>query len=147
MKMQYYALKLRLSGSPMNEVRDVFSAPEVLIMQYIHGVDAISDIKVVKDERIVNMRDFKDSMKAKYDQSLTRRNQSIDKIFGALGQLPTTLPDDLLEMHDLIDEDDVVAVAKNVTKQAKRSVRTDIEQRRLDLVVPSQEVDIGKVME
>jgi hypothetical protein len=50
-------------------------------------------------------------------------------------------------MHDLIDEDDVVAVAKNVTKQAKRSVRTDIEQRRLDLVVPSQEVDIGKVME
>jgi hypothetical protein len=134
----------------MNEVRDVFSAPEVLIMQYIHGVDAISDLKLVKEERVVNMRDFKTNLKGKYDQALTKRDQSIDKIFGALGQLPTKLPDDLLEMHDIIDEDDVVAVARNVTKKEKSSKPdplTTVEEQRVDKRVPISEVNLDNLAE
>ena len=146
--MQYYSAKLRLSGSPMNEVRDVFSAPEVLIMQYIHGVDAVVELKKVKDEK-VNMGEFKQTLKGKYDQALTKRDQSIDKIFGALGQLPTKLPDDLLEMHGIIDEDDVIAVAKAATKADKNTYlpQNDLEQRRVDTIVPANEVDLSNIME
>jgi hypothetical protein len=144
--MQFYSAKLRLSGSPMNEVRDVFSAPEILIMQYIHGVDSISELKPVKVEKM-NMREYKEHLKGKYDQALVKRDQSIDKIFGALGQLPTQLPDDLLERHDIVDEDDIVAVAKQTTYNEKRTALTQDQANRVDTLVPENEVDFDKIME
>lgn len=147
--MQYYSAKLRLAGSTMNEVRDVWSAPEILILQYIHGVDAILEVKKVKEEK-VNLREYKQELKAKYDQALVKREQSIDKIFGALGQLPTVLPDDLLERHDIVDEDDVISVAKSVTRAEKRESRepqTQAEADRVDTLVPQNEIDMNDIME
>ncbi len=149
--MQYYSAKLRLSGSPMNEVRDVWSAPEVLILQYVHGVDALTEIKKVKEERM-NMREFKDVLKAKYDQALVKREQSIDKIFGALGQLPTVLPDHILEANDIVDEDDVIAVAKAATRSDKNAQsahlpKNELEQHRLDHLVPQNQIDVNDIME
>lgn len=146
--MQYYSVKLRLSGNPMNEIRDVYSAPEILILQYIHGVDAVTEIKKVK-QSIINMRDHKDFIKSRYDQALTRRDQSVDKIFGALGQLPTVLPDHLLEANDILDEDDVLAVAKAATKAEKSRYlpKNATEQRRVDSIVPANEVDVNDIME
>lgn len=146
--MQYYSAKVRLSGSPLNEVRDVFSAPEILIMQYVHGVDAVVELKPVRQEKI-NMNEFKQFLKGKYDQALVKREQSIDKIFGALGQLPVKLPDNLLEMHGLIDEDDVIAVAKDATKADKNRYlpQNDLEQRRLETLVPANEIDMSSLME
>lgn len=147
--MQYYSAKLRLAGSTMNEVRDVWSAPEILILQYIHGVDAILEVKKVKEEK-VNLREYKQELKAKYDQALVKREQSIDKIFGALGQLPTVLPDDLLERHDIVDEDDVISVAKSVTRAEKREPRepqTQVEANRVDTLVPQNEIDMNDIME
>lgn len=146
--MQYYSIKLRLSGSPMNEVRNVFSAPEILILQYIHGVDAVSEIKKVRQDKI-NMREHKDSLKARYDMALVKRDQSVDKIFGALGQLPTVLPDQVLEANDIVDEDDILAVAKSVTKAEKNNYipKTSTEQLNVDRIVPANEVDMNDIME
>lgn len=144
--MQYYSAKLRLAGSTMNEVRDVWSAPEILILQFIHGVDAITELKQVREEK-ANLREFKDMLKAKYDQALVKREQSIDRIFGALGQLPTVLPDDLLERHDIVDEDDVVAVAKQITRKDKHEVLTQTEANRIDSFVPQNEIDMNEIME
>lgn len=147
--MQYYSAKLRLAGSPMNEVRDVWSAPEILILQYIHGVDAIFDLKKVREEK-TNLREFKEMLKAKYDQALVKRDQSIDKIFGALGQLPTVLPDDILQQHDIVDEDDVIAVAKQTTRNEKHSSRepqNQTEANRIDTLVPQNEIDMNDIME
>lgn len=149
--MQFYSAKVRLSGSPMNEVRDVYSAPQILIMQYIHGVDAITDVKPEKTEKM-NMREYKEQLKAMYDPALVKREQSIDKIFGALGQLPTKLPDDLLERYDIIDEDDVIAVAKAATRNDKNAQsdynsNTQLEQDRLDTLVPANQIDMSKLME
>ncbi len=148
--MQFYSAKVRLSGSTMNEVRDIFSAPEILLMQFIHGGDAISEIKLVREER-KNMAEFKDMLKAKYDQALVKRKQSIDGIFGALGQLPTKLPENLLEKYDIIDEDDAVAVAKSVTRadknQANHLPQNDLEAQRLDRVIPASEVNMDDIME
>lgn len=149
--MQYYSAKVRLSGSPMNEVRDVFSAPQILIMQYIHGVDAIVEVKKIKEEKI-NMREYKDTLKALYDPGLVKREQSVDKIFGALGQLPTKLPDELLERFDIVDEDDVIAVAKASTRndknaQAHHQPKSQLESDRLNTEVPDAEVDVNSIME
>lgn len=135
----------------MNEVRDVYSAPQILIMQYIHGVDAITEVKPVRSDAI-NMREYKEQLKAMYDSALVKRDQSIDKIFGALGQLPVRLPDDLLEKFDIVDEDDVIAVAKSVTRSDKNAQlphnsATQVEQDRLDKIVPPSEIDMSKLME
>lgn len=149
--MQYYSAKVRLSGSTMNEVRDVYTAPQILIMQYMHGVDAITEIKFVKEEKM-NLRDYKEQLRGMYDAALVKREQSIDKIFGALGQLPTKLPEDMLEMHGIIDEDDVIAVAKSVTKSDKSTQsayppKNDLETQRIDRVVPQNEVNMDDLME
>lgn len=149
--MQFYSAKVRLSGSTMNEVRGVYSAPKILIMQFLHGVEAITDIKKVKEDRI-NLREYKEQLKGMYDAALVKREQSIDKIFGALGQLPTKLPDDLLEMNGIIDEDDVIAVAKSVTKSDKNAnasylPKNTLEEQRVDRVVPEGELNMDDFME
>lgn len=149
--MQFYSAKVRLSGSTMNEVRGVYSAPQILIMQFLHGVEAITDIKKVKEDRI-NLREYKEQLKGMYDAALVKREQSIDKIFGALGQLPTKLPDDLLEMNGIIDEDDVIAVAKSVTKSDKNAnasylPKNTLEEQRVDRVVPEGELNMDDFME
>lgn len=146
--MQFYSAKLRLSGSPLNEVRDVYSAPEILLMQFLHGKDAVTEVKPVKTESM-NLREYKEVLKAKYNPSLIRKEQSIDKIFGALAQLPVVLPDDLLERFDIIDEDDVIAVAKSVTKSNKDydSKISNKEALRLDTLVPDSHVDMNDIME
>lgn len=155
--MQYYSAKLRLSGSTMNEVRDVYSAPEILLLQYIHGADSVSDLKKVAgpknpDEKKMKTKEYKEYLKTKYDVALGKTEQSIDQIFGALGQLPTTLPDDLLERHDIVDEDDVIAVAKNVTKNDKKAngehqPQTSLEADRLDKLVPQDEINMDDLTE
>lgn len=149
--MQFYSAKVRLSGSTMNEVRDVFSAPQILIMQYMHGVEAITEIKLAHSEKL-NMGEYKNTLRAMYDPALVKREQSIDKIFGALGQLPTKLPDDLLEMNGIIDEDDVVAVAKAATKadknaQSSHQPQNTLEEQRLENLVDESQVNMDDIME
>ena len=132
----------------MNEVRDVYSAPEILILQYIHGVDAITDIKKARKEP-TNTREHKSLLKSKYDQALVKRDQSIDKIFGALGDLPNVLPDHILEENDIVDEDDVIAIAKSATKAEKRNnaPKNLTQQNNIDSFVPEDEVDLDDLME
>lgn len=141
--MQYYKAKIRLAGSTMNEVQKVLSAPEILVLQYIHGVDAIIQVKHIKTER-VNLREEKERLKGLYDQALIKRDQSIDTIFGPLGSVPEQLPTDLVERFGMVDEDDVISVAKAVTAANKRSnhsqIMTQNEQDRMDCIVPADEV-------
>lgn len=145
--MQYYNIKLRLDGNTMNEVRKEVSAPEILILQFIHGVDSISE---VEKTRIVdmNLRKYKAELKGKYDQALVKRETSVDAIFGPLGQVPTVLPDDFNEQFDIVDEDDILSVAKSVTKQDKNNLITNqAEADRMDAVIPASQVDLNELAE
>lgn len=143
--MQYYNAKIRLAGSTMNEVQKVLSAPEILVLQYIHGVDAVINVKL-HEERRVNLREEKERLKGIYDQALVKRDQSIDTIFGPLGSVPERLPEDLVERFGMVDEDDVISVAKNVTQMDKRSnhsqTMTQNEQDRMDHVIPADQVSL-----
>ena len=133
----------------MNEVRKILSAPEILVLQYIHGVDALVKVSFQREERI-NLRQEKERLKGLYDQALVKRDQSIDTIFGPLGAVPERLPEDLVErfgMGDMVDEDDVLAVAKQVTQADKRTdhsqMMTQNEQERVDRVIPAAEVNLA----
>lgn len=141
--MQYYSAKIRLAGSTMNEVPKILSAPEILVLQYIHGVDAVVNVKF-HEERRMNLREEKERLKGLYDQALIKRDQSIDTIFGPLGSVPEQLPSDLVERFGMVDEDDVISVAKNVTQMDKRSnhsqTMTQNEQERMDRVIPVEQV-------
>jgi protoporphyrinogen oxidase len=141
--MQYYSAKIRLAGSTMNEVQKILSAPEILVLQYIHGVDAVVNVSIHEEKRI-NLREEKERLKGIYDQALVKRDQSIDTIFGPLGAVPERLPEDLVERFGMVDEDDVISVAKNVTQADKRAnhsqTMTQNEQDRMDHVVPADQV-------
>jgi hypothetical protein len=133
----------------MNEVQKVLSAPEILIMQYIHGTDAVVDVAKSKNEKI-NVSQEKQRLKGLYDQSLVKRDTSIDAIFGPLGAVPTELPAELLERYDIVDEDDILAVAKSVTKQDKADSRyepqTQVQADRLETLVDPSELSMDDIM-
>ncbi len=92
--MQYYAGKVRLGGSPLNEVpKDALSAPEVIILQHIHGSDAIVDLRPVKSGRVESLAALRDELDMKYRPALASRNLSITHLFGPDHQpLPTHVP-------------------------------------------------------
>lgn len=143
--MQYYKAKILLAGNQLNQVEKVVSAPEILILQYIHGVDAVTQVKHVKTEQ-VNLREEKMRLKGRYDQALVKRDQSVDTIFGPLGSVPEQLPSDLIERFGMVDEDDVISVAKSVTKTDKKAnhaqTMTQVEEERNDRLIPQDEVNL-----
>jgi hypothetical protein len=141
--MQYYNAKIRLAGSTMNEVQKIFSAPEILVLQYIHGVDAVVNV-TFHEQKTVNLREEKERLKGLYDQALVKREQTIDTIFGPLGSVPEQLPSDLAERFGMVDADDMLSVVKAVTKSDKRhdhsQTMTQNQQDRLDNVIPVEQV-------
>jgi len=146
--MQYYKSKIRLAGSTMNEVQKTVSVPEILVLQYIHGVDAITNVTLIREETI-NLREEKERLKGLYDEALVKREQSIDTIFGPLGSVPEKLPTDLIERFGIIDEDDLISVAKSVTATEKKAnhdhsqTMTEAEAQRAERLVPPEEVDLS----
>ena len=143
--MHFYKAKIRLAGSTMNEVEKILSAPEILVLQYIHGVDAVIGVSF-HEQKTINLREEKGRLKGIYDQALVKREQSIDTIFGPLGAVPERLPEDLVERFGMVESDDVLDVVKNVTQMDKRAnhsqTMTQNEQDRMDRVIPAEEVNL-----
>lgn len=146
--MHYYKTTVRLSGSTMNEVVKVLSAPEILVLQFIHGTDSITKVSKVK-EKDIDVREEKERLKSVYDQALIKREQSIDKIFGPLGSVVTELPGDLLAQFgiDDSDEDDIISVAKNTTQIDKsgRLPQNQTEANNIDKIVSQDEIDLNDI--
>lgn len=158
--MQYYKTTVRLSGSTMNEVVKVVSAPEFLILQYIHGLDALVRVECIKKEK-TNMAELRDELKGKYDRPLARNEQSVDKIFGPLGSLPLEIPEEMaqsmniLQVHD--EGDTVLEAAKKATKntniekknkgQSNNLPRTKQEKENLEKITPAEEISADDLLE
>ena len=145
--MQYYNATIRLAGSTMNEVQKTLTAPEVLILQYVHGVDAVVKVSLCKKE-LINLSAEKSRLKALYDQALVKRDQSVDTIFGPLASLPTVLPDELTEQFNIIDTDDMISAVKSVTRRDKsidksqRLPQNQTQADRIEAVVPPEQVSL-----
>ncbi len=101
--MHIYKIKLRLGGSTSHEIMKTVTAPELLVMQFIHGDDSVLDVKEIKNLKIKNNLE-KQRLRQHYDMALIKSEQSIDTIFGPMGVLPERLPDDLIERFGLDEE-------------------------------------------
>ena len=137
----------------MNEIRKVVSAPELMVLQFVHGGDAVMEVEFHESKKI-DLRDEKDRLKSRYNETLGRKEQSIDGIFGALGVLPQELPQEMLDVYDIYDEDDVVEIARAATKKAKSNTnnnangaRNPTEQQRLDAIKSPEEVSLAQLAE
>ena len=148
--MYFYKVTLRLSGFMMNEVPKVVNAPEFLILQYIHGGDSLVNVSEIKNENI-NLMEERRRLKGTYDNSLSKKDQSVDKIFGPLGQLPTRLPFEILEKNNIdgsvelqeIGRADLDRVHYNNSSEPK----TEKELQNLESIVSAENVRVADLME
>ena len=151
--MYYYKTTIRLNGNTMNEVVKIVSAPELLVLQFVHGGDAVVNAKEIKQVRVSPMKE-KDRLKALYDNALIKRKQSIDNIFGALGVLPDRLPEHLMERYGLFDdseinEEDIMNVARQKSKDPSvrmNQPKDQVEFDREETVFSEAEVDVADLM-
>lgn len=84
--MRIYSAKIRLAGSVLNEVRKLrLSAPEVMLLQSLHGSDSVLDIQETSDEKRKH-GDERERLAGIYGA------EAVVKIFGpALNPLPLRL--------------------------------------------------------
>lgn len=148
--MHYYKTTLRLGGSTLNEVVKIVSAPEFLILQFIHGSDACTKVEEIKNEKIVLFAE-KERLKILYESGLNRKDQSVDSIFGALGTLPERLPPHLIEQFNLGEDGLELYDPKEVAKKGKqtsdsRNQMTQTQVDNLNNVVSAEEVNVADLM-
>lgn len=152
--MYYYKTTLRLAGQTTNEVQKIVSAPEFLILGFIHGHDAHTKVEEIKNET-VNISAEKDRLKALYEKALNRKKQSMDGIFGALGNLPSKLPQQFLEQYNIdgdgiieVNPNEVREIASKVVKSSteKKSVKTQKEIENETSFVDPEEVNVADLL-
>lgn len=139
--MYYYKVTLRLGGNTMNEVQKVVSAPEFLVLRFVHGPDSLTDVTEIKNDPS-NFAQEKARLKEVYDMALVKKDQSIDSIFGALGVLPARIPHELLDFYG-IDPKGLPTARPDDHKLPK----TEQELQNENKFVPTEEVSVADLME
>ena len=143
--MYYYKVTLRLGGFMMNEIPKVITAPEFLILQYIHGFDSLINVSEIKNES-VNLPEERRRLKETYDNALSKREMSVDKIFGPLGQIPSRLPQEVLEKYNIDGTVELQEIGrsksvKSPNEQNSSVPKTEKELQNLESIMSSDEVN------
>lgn len=138
--MHYYKTTLRLAGNTMNEVVKTVSVPELLILQFIHGVDSLTRVTLV-DEKREDLYKLKQWLKERYDQALVKREQSVDNIFGALGVLPEVLPNELQQRFGLVEGD-----SSDEDLWDEDIDQSMIEAKNEQTIVPAEKVSVADLV-
>lgn len=139
--MHYYNVTIRLSGNTQSEIRKTVSAPELLLLEFIHGEGACVNAEEIKNVKI-NMLKEKNRLRELYDMGLARLNQSVDNIFGALGKLPERLPQELLERYNIYSD----ALRAEDTGEAHRVAKTEYEQKNEEKIISADEVNLNELV-
>lgn len=94
--MQRYNCKILCGGSRYNEVRKFdLTAPEVIVLRYIHGQDHVTEIKPSVKEPIKNS-ELRADLERRYTKALSKMKPPMTfmQLFGAPHMmLPEYLPD------------------------------------------------------
>lgn len=94
--MQRYNCKVLCGGSRYNEVRKFdLTAPEIIILRYIHGHDNIADVRASVKEAIKN-QELRADLERRYTRALAKLKPSrtMEMLFGMPHMmLPELLPD------------------------------------------------------
>lgn len=93
--MDLYKGKIRLSGDMRNEVRKYgLTAPEVILLQRIHGSDAVSELEKV-GSRSVNHQNERQRLYIDYPTAINQdaKKHYVEELFGPNHvDLPTSVP-------------------------------------------------------
>lgn len=92
--MKLYSAKVRLKGSPLNEVvRDDLTAPEIILLRAVHGgADAVVGI-VCTGEKQVSHEEERDRLRGLYNTFQDEGRNMVDVLFGPEFQpLPLRVP-------------------------------------------------------
>jgi len=129
--MRAFSCVIYLNGEIKNQVRKVLTAPEIYIMRWLHGNDAVNEIALWGDYAKYKGVDRwpeseeRERLKTEYDEYLmrdrgARKPTSIDAMFGTFNRLPDTLPD----FDDDEFEDDEQARDSVAAKAKKAAAKT-----------------------
>ena len=81
--MRVYSGKIRLNGDLRWEVRrDRITAPEVLVLRYLHGGDSVVDLKYIDDLSKEDAADERARLESEYWINPTKDENPIAKLFG-----------------------------------------------------------------
>lgn len=92
--MEFCSVSVRLGGRPDHVVANkVVSVPEIKLLQYIHGEDAVTDI-IPTENRNVTSADERERLKQAYEPAQVEEQRNIvARVFGPMGPLPQRLID------------------------------------------------------
>ena len=90
--MQFCSVSVRLSGKPNHVVSNKrVSVPEIRILQALHGADAVLDI-VPLELVDTTSEEERERLKKSYEPAQVEEQRNlVDRVFGPVGALPTTL--------------------------------------------------------
>ena len=129
-----YKCKVLLKGNLLNQVPKILTAPETLVMRWLHGGDAIIDLAeygdygkdVLKVQNWSN-NDERERLKTLYDPYLKaerggRNPTSIDQMFGMFNALPEKL-NEVEHAEDVDDDEDLAReeIAASARRQAEKA--------------------------
>lgn len=120
--MQYFSAKIRLAGSLLNEVwRDRLSVPEVMVLQALHGSDAVLDLKLVDEQPLEDHAAERERIGLTYGRSEASR-PAVKSVLGTEWQpLPEVLP-------GFVPEAPAKAPAKTAKAKAKVEESTVLDE-------------------
>jgi hypothetical protein len=128
--MRAYSCTVYLNGEIKNQVPKVMTAPEIYIMRWLHGADAVVNIEPFgeyaeyrKEERWTN-RQERERLQTEYDEYLSRERGgrqpiTVDDMFGRMQRLPVALE----EFEDDDDYEDDEQARRAVARSAKAAAR------------------------
>ena len=142
--MDYYSARIRLNGSVLNEVRkERLSAPEVVVMQYLHGVDSVLDVVKVDAKPIEHMAE-RERLIQEYERALRRQQISFIQIFGPSHvDLPVSVPG----YSDPADADEPGEVSGAHRPRGKKSGTAKVSLEEHEIAKAAADPDDVSIME
>lgn len=123
--MKLYDCKLRLAGNVMHEVfKGSVTAPEIEIFRFVHGEDAVVDIKEVDDvkrssaEERSRLKQIYANPEMLNSKALKQKQDMLRSLFGH-DRAP--LPEDLAGIETQVPEDEEVVEAAPIEPPVRRT--------------------------
>lgn len=98
--MEFCTVSVRLGGSPAHIVTNKrVSVPEIRLLQYIHGEDAVTDVIPIENVSMTSDAE-RERLKQAYEPAQVEEQRNIvAKVFGPMGPLPQRLIDIGIDPH------------------------------------------------
>lgn len=124
-----YSCKVRIGGSVLNEVPKVgVTAPEVEVLRFIHGSDAVADLKRIGEvkrtdrEERARLEGIYASAATSMGDSLVRKKRMFTELFGHVSNaLPKTAEAVVAAPSEMEDFEDETAAPAPVARPPKRT--------------------------